>query len=44
MNGREQPSTVIFALGGAIDDYGRFGWVIGPEGRKVELWQPPPGQ
>ena len=21
-------------------DYGRFGWVIDPEGNKVELWQP----
>jgi predicted enzyme related to lactoylglutathione lyase len=29
-----------------IDDseYGRFGWVIDPDGNKVELWQPPPGQ
>ena len=29
-----------------IDDseYGRFGWVIDPEGNKVELWQPPAGQ
>lgn len=25
-------------------EYGKFGWVIDPEGRKVELWQPPPGQ
>jgi len=25
-------------------DYGRFGWVIDPEGNKVELWEPPPGQ
>ncbi len=24
-------------------EYGRFGWVIDPEGHKVELWQPPPG-
>lgn len=22
---------------------GRFGWVLDPEGNKVELWQPPPG-
>jgi predicted enzyme related to lactoylglutathione lyase len=22
-------------------DYGKFGWVIDPEGRKVELWEPP---
>jgi predicted enzyme related to lactoylglutathione lyase len=25
-------------------DYGKFGWVVDPEGNKVELWQPPPGQ
>lgn len=24
--------------------YGKFGWVIDPEGNKVELWQPPVGQ
>ena len=26
-----------------VDDseYGKFGWVIDPEGNKVELWQPP---
>src|SRR5262249_1542395 len=24
-------------------DYGKFGWVIDPEGNKVELWQPPSG-
>ncbi len=29
-----------------IDDseYGKFAWVIDPEGNKVELWQPPVGQ
>ena len=29
-----------------IDDseYGKFRWVIDPEGNKVELWQPPAGQ
>ena len=29
-----------------IDDteFGKFGWVIDPEGNKVELWQPPAGQ
>ena len=28
-----------------VDDseYGKFGWVIDPEGNKVELWQPPIG-
>lgn len=25
-------------------EYGKFGWVIDPEGNKVELWQPPPGR
>ena len=25
-------------------EYGRFGWVIDPEGNKVELWEPPAGQ
>lgn len=24
-------------------EYGKFGWVMDPEGNKVELWQPPPG-
>jgi hypothetical protein len=23
---------------------GKFGWVMDPEGNKVELWQPPAGQ
>ena len=25
-------------------EYGKFGWVMDPEGNKVELWEPPPGQ
>jgi predicted enzyme related to lactoylglutathione lyase len=25
-------------------EYGKFGWVIDPEGNKIELWEPPPGQ
>ena len=24
-------------------EYGKFGWVIDPEGNKVELWEPPAG-
>lgn len=30
----------------ATDDseFGKFGWVIDPEGNKVELWEPPAGQ
>jgi predicted enzyme related to lactoylglutathione lyase len=37
------------ALGAAVEarvddsEFGRFGWVTDPEGRRVELWQPPPG-
>lgn len=35
--------------GCAVDDkvdeseFGKFGWVIDPEGNKVELWEPPAG-
>lgn len=25
-------------------EYGKFGWVIDPDGNKLELWQPPEGQ
>ena len=25
-------------------EQGRFGWVIDPDGNKVELWEPPAGQ
>ena len=25
-------------------DFGKFGWVMDPEGNRVELWQPPDGQ
>ena len=25
-------------------EHGKFGWVIDPEGNKVELWEPPAGQ
>jgi predicted enzyme related to lactoylglutathione lyase len=24
-------------------EYGKFGWVMDPEGNKIELWQPPEG-
>ena len=27
-----------------VTEYGKFGWVMDPEGNKVELWQPPDGQ
>jgi predicted enzyme related to lactoylglutathione lyase len=25
-------------------EYGRFGWVMDPEGNRLELWEPPRGQ
>ncbi|MCB1052676.1 MAG: VOC family protein [Acidobacteria bacterium] len=25
-------------------EFGKFGWVLDPEGNKIELWQPPEGQ
>ena len=25
-------------------EYGVFGWVMDPEGNRIELWQPPAGQ
>jgi catechol 2,3-dioxygenase-like lactoylglutathione lyase family enzyme len=25
-------------------EYGRFAWVMDPEGNRIELWQPPVGQ
>ena len=25
-------------------EYGKFGWVMDPEGNKLELWEPPAGQ
>ena len=35
------------AAGCAVDDkvdeseYGKFGWVMDPDGNRIELWQPP---
>ncbi|HJU08538.1 MAG TPA: VOC family protein [Rhodanobacteraceae bacterium] len=26
------------------DDNGRFGWIMDPEGTRIELWQPPAGE
>lgn len=25
-------------------EFGKFGWVVDPEGNKIELWQPPAGR
>ena len=36
---KEEGVTVV---GEPIDEeYGKFGWIIDPEGNKIELWQPP---
>jgi catechol 2,3-dioxygenase-like lactoylglutathione lyase family enzyme len=38
------------AEGCAVDEkteqseYGKFGWVMDPEGNRIELWEPPPGR
>ncbi len=26
------------------EEYGKFGWILDPEGNKIELWEPPTGQ
>lgn len=42
--------AVLRQEGCAVEDkvdeseYGKFGWVLDPEGNKIELWQPPEGQ
>jgi predicted enzyme related to lactoylglutathione lyase len=38
------------SLGDNVDEnimdqgYGRFGWVVDPEGNRVELWEPVPSE
>lgn len=42
--------ALLRAEGCNVDDkvdeseFGKFGWVVDPEGNKIELWQPPEGQ
>jgi len=42
--------TALRAEGCNVDErtetseYGKFGWVLDPEGNRVELWEPPPGR
>jgi len=39
--------TNVLAAGGEVipekeeHDFGRFGWIIDPDGNRVELWEPP---
>ena len=39
---REEGCNVLDEV--SDSEYGKFGWVIDPEGNKIELWQPPAGQ
>jgi len=39
---KEEGCTVLDKMDES--DYGKFAWVIDPEGNKIELWQPPAGQ
>jgi predicted enzyme related to lactoylglutathione lyase len=39
---REEGCTVLEKT--EESELGKFGWVMDPEGNKVELWQPPEGQ
>ena len=35
-------SEGIEPVGEPLDEeYGKFGWILDPEGNKIELWQPP---
>ena len=40
---KEEGVTVV---GDPMDDkdYGKFGWIMDPEGNKIELWEPPAGK
>ena len=38
---REEGCNVVGEL--QASEYGKFGWVMDPEGNKVELWEPPAG-
>ncbi|MFN7961244.1 MAG: VOC family protein [Thermoanaerobaculia bacterium] len=39
---REEGCNVLDKL--EDTEYGKFGWVLDPEGNKVELWEPPAGE
>jgi predicted enzyme related to lactoylglutathione lyase len=39
---REEGCTVLDKVDES--EFGKFGWVMDPEGNKVELWEPPAGQ
>ena len=38
----ELKSKGVTIVGDMLDEeYGKFGWVLDPEGNKIELWEPP---
>jgi len=38
----ELKSKNVTIVGDPMDEeYGKFGWIMDPEGNKIELWQPP---
>lgn len=39
----EQLKNEGVTIVGEIDEseFGKFGWILDPEGRKIELWEPP---
>jgi predicted enzyme related to lactoylglutathione lyase len=39
---RDEGCTVLDRIDES--EYGKFAWVIDPDGNKVELWEPPAGQ
>ncbi len=39
-----EEGCAVDAKGVEESEFGKFGWVIDPEGNKVELWEPPTGQ
>jgi predicted enzyme related to lactoylglutathione lyase len=39
---REEGCTVLDKV--EESEFGKFGWVLDPEGNKIELWEPPEGQ
>lgn len=35
----------VTIIGEPLDEaYGKFGWILDPEGNKIELWEPPDSQ
>jgi predicted enzyme related to lactoylglutathione lyase len=34
-------SNVVIVGDPMDEEYGKFGWIMDPEGNKIELWQPP---